>query len=220
MTAVAMPERIAALPVDQQRGVPVPWFVAWIDGKPDFRVIAPGKVVDAIKFELCWICGKQRGRIGSFVIGPMCAVNRTSSEPPCHRDCAIYAAMVCPFLAKPHMRRREAGLPEDAKDAAGVGLKRNPGVALVWSTREWKWFRVPSGPGHGNAGILCEIGEPSETLWFCEGREATRAEVDHSIETGLPSLRTVAEEEGPRAIAAFDAYVERAQKYLPPSVST
>lgn len=217
MTAVDTPARIASLPVDPQRGVPVPWFVAWIDGKPDFRVIAPGKVGEAIRFDRCWICGQQRGRVGSFVIGPMCAVNRTSSEPPCHRDCAVYAAMVCPFLVKPHMRRREAGLPEESQDAAGQGLKRNPGVALVWSTRAWKWFKVPAGPGV-NAGILCEIGEPEETLWFCEGRAATRAEVDHSIDTGLPLLRVHAEAEGARAIAAFDAYVERAQKYLPAPV--
>lgn len=218
MTAVAMPERIAGLPLDPQRGVPVPWFVAWIDGKPDFRVIGTNKIGDAIRFQLCWICGKQRGRVGSFVIGPMCAVNRTSSEPPSHRDCAIYAAMVCPFLAKPHMRRREAGMPEEALGAAGQGIKRNPGVALVWSTRNWKWYRVPAAPGV-NAGILCEIGDPEETLWFCEGREATRAEVDHSIETGLPLLRVEAEKEGPKAIAVFDAYVARAEKYLPPAVS-
>lgn len=212
---VEMPARVAELRIDPQRGVPVPWFVAWIDGKPDFRVIAPGKIAEAIKFERCWICGQQRGRVGSFVIGPMCAVNRTSAEPPCHRDCAVYAAMVCPFLAKPHMRRREANMPEDVKGPAGVGLKRNPGVALVWSTRKWQWFKVPAGPEFGNAGILCQIGEPEETLWFCEGREATRAEVDHSIETGLPLLRVEAEKEGPEAIAAFDAYVVRAQKYLP-----
>ena len=37
-----MPSRIAALPVDE-RGYPVPWFVAWIDGKPEFRCADPAK---------------------------------------------------------------------------------------------------------------------------------------------------------------------------------
>jgi hypothetical protein len=31
-----MPESVGRLPVDH-RGYPVPWFVAWIDGKPEFR---------------------------------------------------------------------------------------------------------------------------------------------------------------------------------------
>jgi len=31
------------LPIDPDRGYPVPWFVAWVNGKPDFRVIGVGK---------------------------------------------------------------------------------------------------------------------------------------------------------------------------------
>lgn len=207
-----MPARIAALPIDPQRGVPVPWFVAWIDGKPDFRVIRPRGVDDAVSFRKCWICGQERGVWGAFVIGPMCAVNRTSSEPPSHEDCAVYAAVTCPFLAKPHMRRRTSGMPEDAVHSAGLPIDRNPGVALVWVTREWKRFRV--GPV-GNAGSLFEIGDPQKTLWFAKGREATRDEVEESIRTGLPLLRAEAERESAKAVAALERMTADAMRLLP-----
>jgi len=210
---ISVPARVASLPVDPQRGLPVPWFVAWIDGKPDFRVIGPNKTAEAIRYNRCWICGQERGRFGSFVIGPMCSVNRTSAEPPCHHECAVYSAMVCPFLTKPQMRRRVENMPEHA-EAAGCAIQRNPGVALVWTTREWKWYRVP-GSSRSNPGVLCQIGEPTQVEWFYQGRGATREEVQSSIDAGLPNLQEAALEEGPAALRELDAYVLRAQRYLP-----
>jgi hypothetical protein len=43
-----MIDEIRNLPRDK-RGFPVPKFVAFIDGEPDFRVIAPGFVAKAYK---------------------------------------------------------------------------------------------------------------------------------------------------------------------------
>lgn len=209
--SASMPARVAALPVDPQRGLPVPWFVQWIDGKPDFRVVDSRKFAEAVRFDKCWICGQHRGRFGSFVIGPMCSVTRTNSEPPCHLECATYAAMTCPFLVKPHMRRREAGLPDGIKEAAGCGLKRNPGVACVWTTREWKLF------GDGNGGVLWRMGDPSEARWYAEGREATHAEVEESVRSGLPLLR--ADEEGPEATAELARLLSIAERFYPAGVT-
>lgn len=180
-----LPDRMRRLRLDA-RGYPVPWFVAWVDGVPDFRVIDTGKIEGAITAKVCWLCGEPLGRFRAFVIGPMCALNRTTSEPPCHRDCAIFAATACPFLTRPNAERRAANLPSGYVEPAGVGLKRNPGVSLVWITRSWFWFRVDNG-------VLCEVGDPTEALWFAEGRPATRDEIEKSIETGLPLLL----EEGP-----------------------
>lgn len=203
------PARITALPVDPQRGVPVPWFVAWIDGKPDFRVIEENKLAAAHKFKLCWICGKERGRFGSFVIGPMCAITRTNSEPPSHLDCAVYAAINCPFLTKPGMRRREAGLPEGHAKAAGCPISRNPGVACVWTTREWSLF------SDGRGGVLWRMGDPTETQWFAEGREATRAEVEESVRTGIPRLREMADLDGPKAHEELTRMAGVAERHYP-----
>lgn len=204
---IRIPSRIAALPRDQ-RGYPVPWFVAWVDGKPDFRVIAAGKIARAIKDRRCWVCGEQTGRFLAFTIGPMCAINRVSSEPPSHQECAEFSARACPFLSNPAAPRRETLLPADRKDAAGYGIKRNPGVALVWTTQSYKVFPAPGG-------VLIEVGPPNSVKWFCEGREATRAEVEASIESGLPLLRAPAEQEGKEAVAELERRYAAAMALLP-----
>lgn len=218
------PERIAKLPV--HRGYPVPWFVEWISeidgevmpmlrgqGEPDFRIMSRERFYVALRSSLCWVCGEKLGSHKAFTIGPMCAVNRTSAEPPGHRECAEWSARNCPFLTRPHMRRREAGLPAgidpEQPNTAGIMLKRNPGVALVWVTRKPKVKRDPNG------GILFDIGEPYDVSWWCEGRPATREEVQASIDSGLPSLREMAESDGPAATRQLDDFVDRAMVLLP-----
>jgi hypothetical protein len=214
VSAVVLPARIATLPVDPQRGLPVPWFVAWIDGKPDFRVVDKGKFDEAIKFKRCWVCGQQLGRNVTFPLGPMCGITRTTAEPPCHRECAVYSAEACPFLTKTQMHRRDKGLPEGAVEPPGVFLRRNPGVTLLWTCREFTFFRDRrQGITMSRGGTLIRVGEPTEVLWYCQGRAATRAEVDASVESGLPLLG--AEEEGPAAVAELGRLLEVARKLMP-----
>jgi hypothetical protein len=206
------------LPVD--RGYPVPWFVAWLgsdgeplprgEGTPDFRVLAAGAFVEAVKLNRCWVCGQPLGAYKAFVIGPMSAVNRTSAEPPSHVDCADFAARACPFLARPHARRRELA-PEIGK-APGFHLKPNPGVALVWVTKRYAIRKSPRGP-------LFNVGEPEEVRWYAEGRPASREEIFASIETGLPALREIAEREGPSSVNALERDVERVLRLVPQEVA-
>lgn len=194
------PQRIAALEVDH-RGYPVPFFVAYVDDKPDFRVVDPAKWTMCVKRRLCWVCGGPLGVYLAFLIGPMCAINRVSSEPPSHRECAEWSARACPFLSHPKAKRREANLPEGGINPGGIMIERNPGVTLLWITRSYKPFRVPDG------GALIDIGPPLEVAWYAEGRIATRAEIMASIDTGLPLLQREAERDGAHAIA------ELAQRY-------
>lgn len=211
-TDIETPERIAKLPVD--RGFPVPWFVASIDGKPDFRVIRQNGVSLALRMRCCWICGEALEKDKAYVAGPMCGINRTSSEPPSHRECAIYAALACPFLARPHMKRREAGLPEDGVKPAGESIMRNPGASVVWITRRVEPFQAPK--PDGTMGILFDMGEdPSEVLWYANGREARREEVEYSIDTGIHHLRDAAEAEGPDAVAELERRMEFVRTLLP-----
>lgn len=206
-TLPKIPPRIANLAVDH-RGYPVPWFVAVIDGKPDFRVADRAKFLRAMADNLCWVCGGKMGKYRAFTIGPMCAVNRVSGEPPSHRDCAEFSASACPFLVHPKKLRGEGDLPEGSTAPGGVGLARNPGVALVWITDSYKAERTPTGP-------ILRIGRPLETLWYAHGRAATREEVLESIETGLPILQQMAAQEGPRAIVALNQQVEAAMHLIP-----
>lgn len=202
-----MPARIARLPRDRHDR-PVPWFVAWVDDAPDFRVIGPGRLRDAIRFDLCWICGHRRGRNAAFVIGPMCVINRVSAEPGSHLDCAVYAAQACPFLTTPRMRRRDSRLPDGHADPAGMMIRRNPGVAVVWVSRTARPFPVGDG-------VLFDVGDPVDVRWYAEGRPATRAEVLESIDTGLPLLLAEAEHDGADAVAALHAQHDRAMALLP-----
>ena len=212
-----LPDRIAKLPV--HRGYPVPWFVEWVKdgvavpigiGEPDFRIMSTQRLHDTLRARwLCWICGEKTGANVAFNIGPMCAVNRTSAEPPSHRECAEWAARNCPFLARPHMRRREAGLPEDVVMDRGIVIMRNPGVALVWVTRK------PRTKSDFNGGLLFDIGDPESVSWWYEGRPATREEVESSIESGLPSLQEMAEAQGRGAVTHLDRAVGKARLLLP-----
>lgn len=209
LNTVPMPPRIARLPRNRV-GYPIPWFAATLeDGTRDFTAIAPGRVDDALKFRLCWVCGTTAGAYKAFVIGPMCAVNRVTAEPPCHLDCAVYSAKVCPFLTVPGMRRRDK-LPEGAVEPAGIAIKRNPGVALVWTTKLFTRF------GDGRGGVLFRLGDPVNVAWYAHGRLATAAEARASLESGLPILRDACT--GPRDHAELDTLTDQALPLLPTPV--
>lgn len=217
----AMPPRIASLPRNSA-GYPIPWFVDREIGPddlpnpdPDFRIADKRKLAAAMAFRLCWVCGDSLindtlGRAATqyaYVIGPMCAVNRVSSEPPSHRSCAVYSAQACPFLTTPTMRRRPVDMEQVVKPD-GEMILRNPGVALVWVTNSRRMV-----PGHE----LWNVGEPAELLWFCEGRPATRGEALNAIDSGMPTLRQIAEDDPDpeRAQTELDRQHHRALSLLP-----
>jgi hypothetical protein len=204
-----LPEKMRGLPIDA-RGYPVPMFVDTMpDGTRDFRFMSRAHWLRCVKERACWVCGGSLGKFKAFVAGPMCGVNRTSSEPPSHRECAVWSAMNCPFLTKPKVVRREDELTrEGVANVAGSPILRNPGCAMVWITEGYAVF--PDGRG----GYLITIGDPVEVLWFAEGRRAARTEVERSVKEGLPILMEMATEEGPAAVtdlmnarAAFDEWL-------------
>jgi hypothetical protein len=202
-----MPFRIKNLPVSD-KGFPVPWFVSKRNGEWDFVAIDAGKPMEAHRRQVCFVCGERLGAYKTFAIGPMCVVNHVTSEPSLHIACAEFSAKSCPFLINPRMRRNFKAMPKENRDAPGMAIDRNPGVVCLWTTRSYVPFR--SGPGY-----LFELGEPTSTSFWAQGRKATRAEVDHSVTTGLPILRKVAEMEGADAVAALDKRITEAEAYWP-----
>ena len=221
---LSMPDRIRRLPVSD-KGFPVPRFVSWFkDGKPcadgegvpDFRIVDPRKMAKAVNNHLCWVCGTTMGIHKCFVIGPMCAISRTISEPPSHRDCAIWSAKNCPFLSKPNMARNTKGMQDDEGklreglvEAGGIPILRNPGAVCVWTCKTYQPFKPPGG------GILFSLGRPTEVMWFAEGRKATRKEVMASIDSGYPLLIAEARKEGTEALAALATQREVAMALVP-----
>lgn len=216
---IPMPARIATLPIDA-RGYPVPWFVQYLkDGKestpedggePDFRVMNSKRLVLARNRKLCWTCGQPMGQFYCFVIGPMCAINRVSAEPPSHLDCGQYAAKACPFLSNPRMRRNEKNLPEH-KEMAGFGIERNPGVTCLWVTRNYDVFMSPA----GGQGPLFKLGKAHSVAWYAQGRVATREEVMASIDSGYPALEAMAAHDGQAGLEALARQRAEAMRLVP-----
>jgi len=204
-----------ALPVDEA-GRPVPKFVEWVDGKPDFRLMSGRFLRRCVMEHLCWVCGVKMGRFSAFTAGPMCLVNLNSAEPPSHYECARYSALHCPFLINPNKVRREAHLPDGRVDPAGVMIRRNPGVTAVIVCTSWTAYR-------DGAGVLFNIGTkrlggPADSIdrveFYRESRPATRAEILESIESGIPLLAETCDGD-PACLAYLDAQVEGAMKWLP-----
>lgn len=177
-----------ALPVDR-RGYPVPWF-AWKDpatGEYDFRITDAPKIIEAVKMSRCWITGRPFwAEDFAFVVGPMCVFSGRSAEPPSLVEAATYAARVCPFLAIPSAKRREAGLDElPVGNLPGVAIMSNPGLVAVVVCRGYTVHEVKNG-------LLFSMGKAKSIRWFAEGRELTPEEV--------------AEPGGPVAAAILRAY--------------
>ncbi len=193
---IAVPVRMRDLPRDS-RGYIVPYFVGWVDGKPDFRTADSRKKVVCMRDRKCWLCGQGLQRRMTFVLGPMCGLNRTSAEPPCHHECATYAVQACPFLTTPRAHRIEHGLPSN-DEGPGIMIKRNPGVTLLWVTQCFQCFD----PGNG---VLIRIGDPLAVEFWSEGRRATLEETVESIETGLPTLGELAAFDGQTAVKALES---------------
>lgn len=178
-----LPDRMKRLPVDG-RGFPVPWFVAWFDGKPDFRVVRPEGFADAIGRDLCWICGQPLGRNKDFVIGPLCALQRLTAEPPSHHDCSLFAVKVCPFITHPMARRGSRPLPAETVKFPEGHVHGNPGLYCIWTTRS---FSIVGG---GRVPLL-KLGDPVGVSWWVEKREATRAEIEAAYEAQVPKLAAI-----------------------------
>jgi hypothetical protein len=194
-----LPENMKHLPIF--RSYPVPAFVHWLEnGEPEFRILEPGYFVKAIRQSLCWVCGLPfTNRRRAFVIGPMCAINRISAEPPCHVECARFSAIGCPFMSRPHMVRREDNLPDGIHVQEGH-VEHNPTVALVYHTRKFKVFNTKTGP-------LVEMDEPYDVEWYYQGRRATRDEVLGALVKGIAQLRDEALTHGPEAVTEMEKQI-------------
>lgn len=218
-----VPKRMLKLP--RFRGYPVPYFVTWWapkpgtktpdltkarprgKGVPEFRIVDPNAGMKCAKEGRCWVCG---GKIFdshfAYVAGPMCAVNRTSGEPPSHVECADFSARGCPFLARPHMDRREMGLPplEERAEIPGQMIDRNPGVGMVWIVSGAVQVKEDD-KGH----YLFHLHDPEEVRWYARGRLATALEVRESVESGLPFLLEAVPDAPQEAIEELHAEAER-----------
>lgn len=108
MKQIEIPDFLSHLKKDE-RGYPIPFFVAQIDGKPDFRMLSEYKLLMCVEKKLCGICGKKLHEYQYFITGKMGLKNGTHSDPPMHRECAEYSMQVCPHLHFEKSDRNDRG---------------------------------------------------------------------------------------------------------------
>lgn len=205
-----IPDKMRRLPVDE-RGYPVPWFVAWVGGKPDHRIMDTPKWYVAMRKRRCWLCGGPLGKFATFVLGPMCMVNRTSAEPPTHLECAKFAVQACPFLTLPRAQYRSAKLPTNVTANVDM-LTHNPGATVLWTCDHWAAFDTLDSADHHQ---LVTFGDPKGVQCWTQGRRATRGEMLDAIARGLPSLQRIADAEGGDAPRRLARAVDDAMFWLP-----
>jgi hypothetical protein len=138
-----MPAAVAARPRDE-RGYPVPAITPWENGEPLFAATGTARSFLCAVERRCSICATpiEPGPVWRVVAGVEADAieanqraglsyrNRAATaEAPGHRSCMLYAAVVCPYLARPTARRSE---PVTAPGlTAGKGTSRGRGGAVV-----------------------------------------------------------------------------------------
>jgi len=117
----SIPPRIARLPKDK-RGYPIPWNVLrGVDDTPIFTVNDQDKHMQALRSNLCPICGERLGKWRWFVGGIRSAFDPNGAyyDLPGHHECETFALQICPYLALPVYLGR-IDVPDPAKLPPGM----------------------------------------------------------------------------------------------------
>ena len=142
-----MPPGVGERPRDA-RGYPVPAITPWVDGEPRFALNDYGLARECATGRLCSVCGRllpegpvwrvlgqaEADAIGAALESGVAYRNlEPTLEGPGHRACMLYAAMVCPFLARPNARRRTSAADPQEELTAHVqrGVQRGESGAVA-----------------------------------------------------------------------------------------
>jgi len=113
--ALELPAAVSRLDRDE-RGYPIPYFAAIVNGRHDFAMLDPAKVVECVTTRRCGICGGKLGALGWFISGAKTIDARLSLDPPMHLECGKFSLAACPHLAL-----RNANYRTDEQVAARAG---------------------------------------------------------------------------------------------------
>ena len=144
---VPMPPAVGERPRDA-RGYPVPAITPWENGEPRFALNDYGRARECALERLCSVCGRTMPRgpvwrvVGQDEADAVLAAKESgleyrnlepTLEGPGHRACMLYAAMVCPFLARPNARRGSSAADPQEELTAHVqrGVQRGGSGAVA-----------------------------------------------------------------------------------------
>lgn len=190
-----MPYGIEVLPIDD-RGYPVPFFVAYRNGRPDHRIVDEAKKEIAHKEKRCFICGRKLGGYKAFVLFPMNIVTRISDEPPAHYTCAEWAVKNCPHMVNSKARRNDHDSVSKEMLLSETGIENNGmPVQAIWVTKKYKTVTTNT--------RLFIVGEAERVEWYSSGKPATRDMIEANLLERLPIFEAQALEEGDYAHKQF-----------------
>lgn len=165
-----IPKFLDHLPVNE-KGYPIPYFVAIVDGKPDFRLLDSVKQLACINGKKCGVCGKTIPNTQFyFVSGYFGYLNSISTDPGMHRECAEFSLVACPHMHfKKAERREEYDEGVDVSAPAGFVDTKPDKVYLIRATN-YKAGRIP-----GSKNITIQYKAMNAEEWIYEGNILVRS---------------------------------------------
>lgn len=136
---MSLPEgRLARLPFDEKRKVPVPFFNVMPDGAVNFTGINAQAVLKCAAERLCGICGGPLEYWIAFLGGPVSLANRSYLDPPFHRECAEAAIRYCPYInRRVHRRSPEEKFDPDDTWHSTQSDESKPAAWIIAITRDF-----------------------------------------------------------------------------------
>lgn len=111
--SVPRPARAAQLGTSLY-GYPIMAAVDRLDGRAQFGTVSTSRLVTLATFDLCGLCGlpfeeELRWQVSTHIdaVENPADYRNAFSEPPLHKICLMYSALVCPFLRSPPARARD-----------------------------------------------------------------------------------------------------------------
>jgi len=191
-----LPLRMGRLELDPVSRQPIPWFAVRAGKPPEFRGRDPLKLRQAVRERLCWVCGQRLGAVMTFVLAPASAITKVAFEPPCHRECARWSVMHCPYFA--------------AQIAGQLA------VFLLWATRSFEVFLIDTPDEKAKPWIqVGPLTDITDVEWYTAGRAATRAEAMRAVELARPTVEAPIQLQGPAAMEALERRLEIFRMLLP-----
>jgi hypothetical protein len=164
--AIEIPFRMKDLPRDTN-GYPIPFtMLRTEDGAADFTRHDLAAIGKSIFDQLCSICGQALHTDIWLLAGAKIALNPHGGyiDPAMHKQCAVYALKVCPYLALPSFAKR---LPNEV-DASHSSVRIITGKPVVFALVKTCNYHVVTTPQGGT--ILLPIRPLLDIEYWREGR--------------------------------------------------
>lgn len=139
---IPIPKELSHLKVDK-RGYPVPFFVSYIKGEPEFRFLNPDRLQMIFDTKVCNICGKKLPKdYCYFISGPLGLKNCVATDGGMHRVCAEFSLQACPhiFFQKAQYRENDERGKIAAANTPAYQVKEKPTELFLVKVDKWEQF--------------------------------------------------------------------------------